>query len=186
MWNKYEYVQFAKFCCLFCCQECRNYLFLYFLYLDIFLYYLYKLCVDFHTFYGAILHKFIFDMFNCFFNNGSAFFECYFSSDHSCSIFVLISVLCYHFLNTLQFENKRKKVGTFVKLTFLYWFVSCLTFLASIFMFPFSFVLLFCVSDKLLWRILSISTFFAMAYVLKKRRVFANKVKVVYSKSNIM
>lgn len=147
MWNKYEYVQFAKFCCLFCCQECRNYLFLYFLYLDIFLYYLYKLCVDFHTFYGAILHKFIFDIFNCFFNNGSAFFECYFSSDHSCSIFVLMSVLCYHFLNTLQFENELKKVGTFVKLTFLYWFVSCLTFVASIFMFPLSFVLLFCVSD---------------------------------------
>lgn len=102
-----------------------------------------------------------------------------FSSDHSCSIFVLMSVLCYHFLNTLQFENELKKVGTFVKLTFLYWLVSCLTFYVSFF---------FCFTILCFWlaRILSISTSVAMVYVLKKRRVFANKVKVVYSKSNIM
>lgn len=160
----------------------KLFVFILFLYLHIF-YNLYTNCVWIFTRFMVLFYTnlFIFDIFNCFFNNGSAFFECYFSSDHSCSIFVLISVLCYHFLNTLQFENKRKKVGTFVKLTFLYWFVSCLTLLASIFMFPFSFVLLFCVYDQLLWRILSISTYVAMAYVLKKRRFFANKVKVVYS-----
>lgn len=152
-----------------------------FLYLIFFIIFIQIVCGFSHVLWCYFTQNYFWYIFNCFFNNGSAFFEYYFSSDHSCSIFVLISVLCYHFLNTLQFENKRKKVGTFVKLTFLYWFVSCLTFLVSIFMFPFSFVLLFCVSDKLLWRILSISTFVAMAYVLKKRRFFANRVKVVYS-----
>lgn len=51
-------------------------------------------------------------------------------------------VTCSTIQNSLQFENELKKVGTFVHL-FICSFVSRLTFLASLFIFPFFLVLLF-------------------------------------------
>lgn len=96
-------------------------------------------------------------------------------------------VTCIMFLNSLQFENELKKVGTFVHLTFVF---VCelsnffgITFHISIF----SFVLLFYVF--VLWRILSMTFKQVLALLWqmlkKKQKIFSNKVKVIYSKSNI-
>lgn len=97
-------------------------------------------------------------------------------------------VTCIMFLNSLQFENELKKVGTFVHLTFMCSFVSCLTFLASLFIFLFFllfyyFMFLYCEGyypchlNKYLR---------CFGKCLKKnQKIFSNKVKVIYSKSNI-
>lgn len=152
MWNKYEYVQFAKFCCLFCCQECRNCLFLY---LDIF-YILYTNCVWIFTRFMVLFYTFYLNFYISFYlTMGLHSLNAIFHQITRVLYFYLCQyyVTCIMFLNSLQFENELKKVGTFVHLTFVF---VCelsnffgITFHISIF----SFVLLFYVF--VLWRILS-------------------------------
>ena len=73
-----------------------------FIYLFFYIFPLCKFCVDFHTFYGAIYTKcLLFFTVICLyiylfiFYNGSAFFECYFSSDHSCLEMFIVWYLWY-------------------------------------------------------------------------------------------
>lgn len=135
MWNKYEYVQFAKFCCLFCCQECRNCLFLY---LDIF-YILYTNCVWIFTRFMVLFYTLYWIFYISFYlTMGLHSLNAIFHQITHVLYFYLYQyyVTCITIQNSLQFENELKKVGTFVHL-FICSFVSRLTFLASLFIFPF-------------------------------------------------